>query len=160
MNVQLVVEEALSTYQLQELEADEYVLNAILPEYRPLHSLWVNMALNFHIQSEILLSHKSSGHPISVNRLSYANESCEGRLMDATTYTRHLKNMGEKYNDLEAKNRQLKSRDTSPILDHYSRTEVLDILEQLNTFLEPEGYGLRDALYSQAPDWHAILKMQ
>ncbi|MES9948969.1 MAG: hypothetical protein ABW118_08425 [Candidatus Thiodiazotropha sp.] len=160
MNVQLVVDEALSTYQLQELEADEYVLKAILPEYRPLHSLWVNMALNFHIQAEILLSHKSSGHPISVNRLSYANESCEGRLMDAVSYTRHLKGMGESYNNLEEKNRRLKSRDTSPILDHYSRTEVLEILEQLDTFLEPEGYGLREALYSNAPDWHTILKMQ
>ncbi|MEW8071626.1 MAG: hypothetical protein AB2801_09785 [Candidatus Thiodiazotropha endolucinida] len=160
MNVQLVVDEALSTYQLQELEADEYVLNAILPEYRPLHSLWVNMALNFHIQSEILLSHKSSEHPISVNRLSYANEMCEGRLMDPATYTRHLNTMGEKYNDLEEKNRRLKLRNTSPILDHYSRTELLEILEQLNPFLEPEGYGLREALYSDAPDWHTMLKVQ
>lgn len=74
----LIVSEALSVSQLQELEADDFAFACLKPSYAGLHNALINIALHPQMLADSLVSLRGDEHPLTVNRLHRALELARG----------------------------------------------------------------------------------
>lgn len=150
------VPENLSSYKLQELEADDFVRESMIEGYRPIHALWLNTALGPHFMMETLLSQRGVDHPVCVNRLVHAQASANDAV-DRAAYLEHLKNSTQRYQSIEAKNSALRQSDQLALLERFSREQLLEQLTRLNRYFGDAGLDLSAMTESTPPAWDRLL---
>ncbi len=64
----MAFEQQLSDYQLQEAEADNFALDALMEEAQFLGTYWMSQALAFFVTLELMSGYEDSGHPLAINR--------------------------------------------------------------------------------------------
>jgi len=150
------IEQEFNRHQFIELEADEFAYNSIKDPLRPLHKAWISMALNFHIQREVLISERTESHPVNINRLAYADLVCEGDAVNPEDFLERLHKMGRSFENIEANNKELKARDSKPLTSLFDQQEIIQTLKQLNQHLAPFGLDISPILNrsSGLPEWH------
>lgn len=153
----LSVPENLSRYQYQEMEADNYAMDSLQENLRPLHEPWIEMALNFFIQREALLSERSETHPINLNRVNYASARCGHQFMDPKEYMDHMEKMGEGFINIERNHERLKGENKKPILLSLEREKLLSLLKQSEKYLTKFGLSVKPAIEEALPDWTELL---
>lgn len=159
IDVPLAVPQDLSNYQLKELEADDYAMMALEEKLRPLHSAWIDMALNFNLMQETLLGSRGQMHPININRLAYAHARIQGKKLTPIDYNEQIERMGHAHLNIEANNDKLREIEQKPLLDALTREEIMSKLELLDSFLQPVGFTIQTILdeQSELPDWTECL---
>lgn len=153
----LSVPENLSHYQYQEMEADNYAMDSLQEKLRLLHQPWIEMALNFFIQREALLSERSATHPINLNRVNYASTRCGQQFMDPKEYMDHMEKMGKGFINIERNHERLKAENKKPILLALEREQLLDLLDQSEKYLAEFGLSVKPAMDEELPDWTELL---
>lgn len=150
------VEQELNKHQFSELEADEFAYNSIKEPLRPLHRAWISMALNFHIQREVLISERTESHPNNINRLAYADLICGDDTTSPEDFLKRLHKMGKSFENIEANNRKLEARNSRTLASSFNRQEIIRTLKQLNRHLAPFRLDISPILdqSSRLPEWH------
>ena len=155
-DVSFPVEQSLSNYQLQELEADNYAMMAIKDDYRPLYTAWMDMALCFHLQRETVLSERGEKHPITINRLQYAHSRCyQGEQQNPRTYyEQHLQHMGQSFNHIEQAHHELKAKQRPSLFALFSREEIIQRLSVVAPYLGDQAVYLDNIINDTHPFAH------
>ena len=68
-----VIEEDINDYQRQEIEADQFALDALIEPARPLGNFWMTQSLNFFSSLELITGKRQTSHPLALNRAAHAN---------------------------------------------------------------------------------------
>lgn len=67
------VDETFSHHQRQEIEADDFAMNALVDEAMLLATYWVPQALTLFSSVELVTGQRGNRHPLSLNRAANAN---------------------------------------------------------------------------------------
>tara|TARA_R110002049_G_scaffold285233_1_gene466029 strand:- start:239 stop:1345 length:1107 start_codon:yes stop_codon:yes gene_type:complete len=149
------IPEDFSTYKTQEFEADNFARQAMVEDYRAIHMFWLRGALGPHFAMETMLSHRSETHPISINRLVHAQYTARDKV-DRAAYLDELEFLTKQYQSLEAKNATLRNQGKLAALERFTRDDLLDLLSELDTYLDGPVANLQLAITSEMPEWHTI----
>lgn len=151
------VEQAFNEHQLRELEADAYAMNALKEPLRALHTPWISMALNFHLQREIMVSERAGSHPLHVNRLAYADRLIQDDYIKPADFIGSLRRMGKSFSNVEEAKVKLKAKNQQPLVYQFDRTDILLRLASLNDQLTKFGIDLSAILdhSRKLPDWRS-----
>ena len=63
-----LINEDLTKHQLQEAEADQFALDAVVDEAVPVATYWMQQALSFFASLELVTGLHASNHPLALNR--------------------------------------------------------------------------------------------
>lgn len=155
VNLPFQVPEALSTYKLQELEADSFARKALIEDYRPIQMFWMRAALGAHLLFETLVSSKGEDHPIGINRFVHAQHSSD----DAVDRSAYLEGLGltvQQYQSLEAKNQTLGSSGHYSLLEQFTGERIRSLLHEINPHTKRYGIDLMLATNTEMPDWRTL----
>ena len=73
-----VIDEEMNQYQQQEVEADQYALDALIEPAKPMGGFWLEQSLNFFSSLELVTGKRASTHPLALNRAAHARRARMG----------------------------------------------------------------------------------
>ena len=149
------IPEDFSSYKQQEFEADSFARHAMAEDYRAMHMFWMRGALGPNYTMETMLSRRSNSHPISVNRLIYAQHIAQDKV-DRAAYLEELEYVTKQYQSLEEKNDALRDQGKPVALERFSRDELLNLFDELEQYMDGPVSNLSLAITSEMPEWHTL----
>ncbi len=151
LRYRLIVGDALSIDQQQELEADQFALDSLIEPAQAIGTFWHQNAVNFFMQLE-LVSGQLSGtdHPAAIDRAFHADalRAQMGKDLDVHPRRAFFDTLAARY---RATQRHAHEPDNALI--HTSRAGCLDILKQSNRVLADFGIDLSPVWETPAPGW-------
>lgn len=151
----LIVEQELSKFQLQEFEADVYTFNCLKDEYRGVNYSWASCALNPFLNLD-MFNDESITHPLTVNRLDYINKIFD----DSFVYTpdewnKHISNQAISYKNIKNYSKEIDSFGANPFFKEFGRDDISEGIFKLNTFLSSTEFDL-SKIFETSLDWKSL----
>ncbi|MGB1109650.1 MAG: hypothetical protein ACPG4N_04810 [Gammaproteobacteria bacterium] len=151
MRYEFLIDEAMSTEQQQEMEADTYALESLINQARVLGGYWHGAAINFFMQMELVSGSRfDTAHPASIDRAFYSDakrvESGQGHDVSPRPAF---------YEELAARFRSsgLYLRDGSNPFLETSRDGCLRLLKEANAVLAPFGVDISPIWGAEPQGW-------
>jgi len=154
----LLVADELRPYQQAELEADAFVLDALVADARRFYLAWMSSAIYPQMMFDSLLTTRKDTHPLSIDRL----EAARRRLADDAyigddLVTEHLESTASSYVKTERYQEQLLELSNRHLIADADRPNVEAIVTTLATYYEPYGLNLESILEDHGRTWRQNL---
>lgn len=144
------VDEMLSPFQQQELEADKFALQCLHPAARAMGTYWHDHAINFFSQMELVSGARHNSHPLAINR-RFMSDTLRGRwgkAFDLAPNPSHFETLRERFLATETETNKQKN-----LLLKTSREGALKVLEEILWILNENGVAMTEILYTPWQSW-------
>lgn len=154
----LVVPEALSSFQVEELEADAYAHDSLGDDGRKMFYGWANTALGPAMMLEALAASQGAAHPLSINRLELARQLSEATDTIARDLKskEHLARHGAARDRIKREHDNIRARGEEPMFSGWSNEQLLAALAGLRGLFEDSGIALQPFLDSRGFCWRSL----
>jgi hypothetical protein len=154
----LVVTQALSPFQLQEFDADEFAFHCLTDTGKKLAYGWANYALGPSMMLETLASCLGETHPLSVNRLERARELAEDvdAISDEIGARTHLQRHGSAYTSISQEHGRIRATGREPLFADWPPEALLTALGGLHELFDAADIELDRFLASSGFGWRSV----
>jgi len=153
MTVTTAIPEQYNSYQLQELEADDFAANSLHTEAKPLATYWQHQAVAFYSQLELVSGIRTEDHPLAINR-SAISDGIRGEIgqpFGLDSKPEHFELLKERF--LATEKETLNRRN---LLIETTRSGCFTVIDEISEVLAQESISLDKLKRCDWPSWISV----